>query len=131
MIPGSVVATTNANGETVYVENTTPLDETEIYNFWEGGGVNLDAGDLIDKTYLKLRSVVLSWNLPKKWLANTFLQDVRLSVFGNNLFIWTPKSNTFVDPELTSFGNDLEANFGEYSANPSSRRFGFNVSVKF
>ncbi len=131
VIPGSVVATTNANGETVYVENTTPLDETEIYNFWEGGGVNLEAGDLIDKTYLKLRSVVLSWNLPKKWLANTFLQDVRLSVFGNNLFIWTPKSNTFVDPELTSFGNDLEANFGEYSANPSSRRFGFNVSVKF
>ena len=80
---------------------------------------------------MKLRSVVLSWDLPKKWLASTFLTGVRLSLFGNNLFLWTPSSNTFIDPELTSFGNDLEGNFGEWSANPSSRKFGFNVNVKF
>ena len=52
-------------------------------------------------------------------------------IFGNNLLLWTPSSNTFIDPEMTSFGNDLEGNFGEYSANPSSRKFGFNVKVKF
>ena len=80
---------------------------------------------------MKLRSVVLSWDLPRKWLAGTFLTGVKLSAFGNNLFLWTPSSNTFVDPELTSFGNDLEGNFGEYSANPSSRKFGFNVNIKF
>ena len=39
--------------------------------------------------------------------------------------------NTFVDPETTSFGNDLQANFGEFSANPSSRKFGFNLNIKF
>lgn len=50
---------------------------------------------------------------------------------GNNLFVWTPSSNTFIDPEMTSFGNDLEGNYGEYTANPSSRRFGFNLMVKF
>jgi hypothetical protein len=64
-------------------------------------------------------------------LAKTPFQGVKLSAFGNNLFVWTPKSNTFVDPELTSFGNDLQGNFGEYSANPSSRKFGFNLMVKF
>jgi hypothetical protein len=74
---------------------------------------------------------MVSWNLPKKWLQKTFLSDVRLSAFGNNLFVWTPSGNTFVDPEATSFGNDLEGNFGEYSTNPSSRRFGFNLMVKF
>ena len=52
-------------------------------------------------------------------------------LFGNNLLLWTPSSNTFIDPELTSWGNDLEGNFGEYSANPSCRKFGFNVNVKF
>ena len=99
---------------------------------------------MVDKSYVKLRSVVLSWDLPKAWLAKTFLTGVKVSVFGNNglsmlkvyvngnnLFLWTPSSNTFIDPESSSFGNDLSGNFGEYSANPSSRKMGFNVSVKF
>ena len=131
IIPNSVNAVTDASGNTTYVENTTALDNTNIYNYWEAGGSDLESGFLVDKSYVKLRSVVLSWSLPKKWLAKTFLSDVKLSLYGNNLFIWTPSSNTFIDPELTSFGNDLEGAFGEYSANPSSRRYGFNVSVKF
>jgi len=45
--------------------------------------------------------------------------------------MWTPASNTFIDPESSSFGNDLDGAFGEYSSNPSSRKFGFNVNVKF
>jgi hypothetical protein len=45
--------------------------------------------------------------------------------------MWTPSSNTFIDPEASSFGNDLEGSFGEYSSNPSSRKYGFNVKVKF
>jgi len=58
-------------------------------------------------------------------------QTVKLSAYGNNLFVWTPSSNTFIDPEMTSFGNDLSGKYGEYTANPSTRRFGFNVLVKF
>lgn len=132
IIPNTVVQSgTDAEGNPIYVENTTPLDATNIYNYWNNGGTDLDAGFLVDKSYVKLRSVVLSWDLPKKWLAGTFLADVRLSFFGNNLLLWTPSSNTFIDPELTSFGNDLSGNYGEYSANPSSRRFGFNLTVKF
>ena len=131
IVPNSVVATTADDGSTVYVENTTPLDETAIFTYWDAGGAMLDRAFLVDKSYVKLRSVVLSWQLPSQWLAKTFLTGVTLSAFGNNLFLWTPKSNTFIDPEVTTFGNDLEGNYGEYSANPSSRKFGFNVQVKF
>ncbi|MBQ4412741.1 MAG: SusC/RagA family TonB-linked outer membrane protein [Prevotella sp.] len=127
IVPNSV----QSDGNGGYVENTTPLDPTQIYNFWNNGGFLSDESFLIDKSYVKLRSVVLSWELPKKWLSGTPLQGVKVSFFGNNLFLWTPSSNTFIDPELTSFGNDLSGNFGEYSANPSSRKFGFNVNVKF
>ena len=127
IVPNSV----QSDGNGGYVENTTPLDPTQIYNFWNNGGFLSDESFLVDKSYVKLRSVVLSWELPKKWLSGTPLQGVKVSFFGNNLFLWTPSSNTFIDPELTSFGNDLEGNFGEYSANPSSRKFGFNVNVKF
>ena len=132
VVPNSVVQSgTDDNGNPIYVENTVGLTPTQIYNFWNNGGWDRDADFLIDKSYVKLRSVVLSYDLPTKWLAKTFLTGVRVSFFGNNLFLWTPSSNTFVDPELTSFGNDLEGNYGEWSANPSSRKFGFNVNVKF
>ena len=132
IVPNTVVQTgTDAQGKPVYEDNTTPLNASNIYNFWNNGGLEMGAGNLIDKSYIKLRAITISWALPKKWIASTFLTDVRLSAFGNNLFLWTPAENTFVDPELTSFGNDLKGNFGEWSANPSSRKFGFNVSVKF
>ena len=138
VVPNSVQAVyqgknlvTDDNGNIVTQENSTFLTPTNIYKYWDAGGRDLDAAFLVDKSYVKLRSVVLSWDLPSKWFAKTFLTGVTVSAFGNNLFLWTPSSNTFIDPEMTSFGNDLEGNFGEYSANPSSRKFGFNVKVKF
>lgn len=132
IIPNSVCAVTAADGKTTtYVPNTTPLDETNYFNYFYAGGSDMGSGFLIDKSYVKLRSVVLTWELPKSWLAKTPFTTVRLSAFGNNLFVWTPSSNTFVDPEVTSFGNDLEGNFGEYLTNPSSRHFGFNLNVQF
>jgi len=127
VIPNSVRIDEDGN----YVENNIALTPTNIYNYWNNGGDDMDASFLVSKSYVKLRSVVLSWELPRKWLAKTFLAGVTLSAFGNNLFLWTPSSNTFIDPECTTFGNDLEGQFGEYSANPSSRKFGFNVNVKF
>lgn len=134
VIPNSVNEVTDADGNVAYVENTTGIGLTaynyKIYNYWNDGD-QLGSSFLIDKSYVKLRSVVLSWELPKHWFKNLFVKDVVLSAYGSNLFVWTPASNTFVDPELTSFGNDLEGNFGEYSANPSSRHFGFNLKFKF
>ena len=136
IIPGSINATPKYNDDGSYTledikENTTALDATNIFSYWDGGADELDSAFLIDKSYVKLRQVVLGWELPKKWFDNTPIRGLKISFYGNNLFVWTPKSNTFVDPELSSFGNDLEGQFGEYSANPSSRRFGFNLNVKF
>ena len=112
-------------------ENTTPLYGTDLCDYWSNGATDMGSFSLISKSYVKLRQVVLGWDLPKKWLAKTFLTGVRISLYGNNLLMWTPSGNTFVDPETSSFGNDLEGNFGEWSSNPSCRRFGFNVNIKF
>ncbi|MDO4195628.1 MAG: SusC/RagA family TonB-linked outer membrane protein [Prevotellaceae bacterium] len=127
IIPNSVVD----NGDGTYSENTVALTPTNIYNYWNNGDLGYDSSFLVDKSYIKLRQVVLAWDLPKAWLANTFLTGVKVSLYGNNLLMWTPSGNTFMDPESSSFGNDLEGNFGEWSTNPSSRKYGFNVSLKF
>ena len=134
IIPNSVNEVEDAEGNITYVENTTAIGLTgynnKIYDYWNDGD-QLGSSFLIDKSYVKLRSVVLSYELPKSWFKNFFVKNVVMSAYGSNLFVWTAKSNTFVDPELTSFGNDLEGNFGEYSANPSSRHFGFNLKFNF
>ncbi len=132
IVPNSVQQVLDENDNVIgYTENTTPLDETGIFTYWDAGGSELDRAFLVDKSYVKLRNVILSWQMPTKWFAKCFITGVNLSVFGNNLFLWTPKSNTFIDPETSTFGNDLDGNYGEFSANPSSRKFGFNVQVKF
>ncbi len=131
IIPNSVKEIDNGDGTYSYVENTTPISTANICNYYEGGADQLRSEFLVDKSFVKLRSVVIGYSLPARWLNNTFLGEVRISAFGNNLLLWTPASNTFIDPELTSFGNDLEGNYGEYTANPSTRQYGFNLSVKF
>ena len=56
---------------------------------------------------------------------------MKVTAYGSNLLLWTPKGNTYIDPELTSWGNDLVGNFGEYSANPTMRSVGVNLQLKF
>ena len=83
IIPNSVID----NGDGTYSENDIALNAKNIYNYWNNGELDMGAFSLIDKSYVKLRQVVLGWDLPSKWLAKTFLTGVRVSVFGNNLLL--------------------------------------------
>jgi outer membrane receptor protein involved in Fe transport len=118
-----------------YVENTTPIagftnNLNLYYNQTYKAGIG-DAYALIDKTFFKLRELSVSYSFPKSVLKNTFINSVDLSLVGNNLFLWTPDSNLYMDPELTTFGNDLAADYGEYGATPSTRSLGFNIKLSF
>lgn len=131
IVPNSVYAAGVDNeGNTIYAENTTPLTYDMIQSYW-ADQYDCDASDLVSKSFVKLRDVVLTWNIPQKWIDKTFLTGASISFFGRNLLMWTPDSNTFIDPEVSSFGNDLLGQFGEYGANPSTRTYGFNIKVSF
>ena len=130
IIPNSVQL---VNGN--YVENTVAvagfsntmnLYYNQSYNAGKGG-----AYALVDKTYFKLRELSISYSLPKSLLANTFISTVDVALVGNNLFLWTPNSNLLIDPEMTTFGTDMAADFGDYGATPSTRSLGFNVKLGF
>ncbi|WP_028908354.1 SusC/RagA family TonB-linked outer membrane protein [Xylanibacter ruminicola] len=120
-------------------ENTTPImlggsdyevgDYQDYYNNY-GWGLGGEAY-LVNKSYVKLRNITLAYQLPKSIVNQLYLSDVTLSLFCNNVFTWTHKSNTFIDPESSTRGNDLEGQFGELYVNPSCRTFGFNVGIKF
>ena len=61
------------------------------------------------------------------------IAGVDISIIGRNLLLWTPKSNTFTDPESTTFGDEegLGAGYGEYGATPTTRSFGFSLRLTF
>ena len=130
IVPNSVNKVTAADGTVSYVENTTALDYSYIQTYW-ADQYDCDASNLISRSFVKLRDVVLTWNVPAKWIDKTFLTGASVSLFGRNLLMWTPSDNTFVDPESTSWGNDLSGQFGEYGANPSTRTYGFNIKLSF
>lgn len=113
------------NGQ--YVPNTTPYSP---YALFSGAGNRSEASELVDASYMKLRELSLSYRLPGKWFDKTPLGGVSVGIFGNNLFIWTPKENKYIDPEINGAGNGNVQGF-EYTSIPSQRNFGFNIKVNF
>ena len=86
--------------------------------------------NVIDASYVKLREASLSYRIPKKNLDRTPFGEITVGIFGNNLFLWTPAENRYADPEINSAGATNLQGF-DYTAQPSQRNFGFNVSVSF
>jgi hypothetical protein len=80
-----------------------------------------------DASYVKLREVSLSYNLPKTILGNVF-QNASLSMVGRNLWI-IDKNLPYADPE-----SGLGAGNGQgvlSGALPTTRSIGFKVDLTF
>lgn len=85
---------------------------------------------VIDASYVKLREMSLSYKLPKTVLKKSPFGDLTVGLFGNNLFLWTPSANKYIDPEINSAGATNLQGF-DFTAQPSQRNFGFNISASF
>lgn len=123
IMPNSVIET--APG--VYEANTSVTYSSQDY--WTD---QADAStNLISGSFVKLREASLSYQLPMKWFKNTkSITGLQISIFGNNLALWTPKANTYVDPETSSYGNGNAQGF-EYGTTPSLRNMGFSIKADF
>ena len=126
IIPNSVYADGTENTSPIYLNNSSYQEYFNEYGAAQGGEFYL-----IDRSFVKLRNLTLAYSLPKSLVSKIYLSDITLSVFANNLFTWTHKTNRYIDPETSSYGNDLEGLFGELYSNPACRNFGFNVGIKF
>ena len=129
IIPNSVVD----NGDGTYSENTTPISFENITNFWGNTTNNpgIEKDHLIDKTFIRMRDLSLYYNLNDSFVKRIGLTKFSIGVYGRNLFLWTPKDNPYVDPESTSYGNDLLSEFGEFGSNPSQRNYGGTIKISF
>jgi TonB-linked SusC/RagA family outer membrane protein len=92
-------------------------------------GNNNEESSIFDASYVKLREVRLGYSIPKKWLHNTSIDDIKLSLVGRNLAILY-KNVPHIDPE-SGFSSDNGEQGQEFGQLPSSRNIGFNLNVQF
>lgn len=128
IIPNSVID----NGDGTYSENTTPVSFENVTNFFNTSqNPGIENTHLIDKTFIRLRDLNLTYSFNKKVTENLGLTKLSIGFYGRNLFLWTPNSNPYVDPETTTYGNDIVSEFGEFGSNPSQRAYGGVIKLSF
>lgn len=128
IFPNSVIE----NQDGTFSENTTPIDFESVTNLWDDSTLTSAAArSVIDKTFVRLRDLSFTYHLPKKVVQDIGVTNITFSLYGKNLILWTPKSNPFIDPEVTTFGNDIGSEFGEFNANPTQRTYGMAIKVSF
>ncbi|RYF26816.1 MAG: SusC/RagA family TonB-linked outer membrane protein [Flavobacteriales bacterium] len=145
---GSGIRTTYFNRERFVVPNSSYLDDAGNYvantnittrtggvDFWTNGPSNtaVNTNYSYSSAFWKLREVSLTYDLPKSVFSNVkFVKGARVSVQGRNLFIFTPDTNIYTDPEYSAAGADSNAiGFVGIGQTPPSRFFGATLSLTF
>ena len=100
----------------VFEKNTKVVSyETYIKDYWRKGPQLI-----FDETFIKLRELSLSYDIPKKLSSKLGLSSSSVSLVGQNLLLWT-KEYKYADPDKAS--DDLSS--------PSVRYVGFNLKLEF
>jgi TonB-linked SusC/RagA family outer membrane protein len=84
---------------------------------------------LYDTTYLKLREVTLSYQVPQRFVETLRLRNARLSISGRNLLTFTDYPG--MDPEVSNFGSQAIGRNIDVAPYPPSRQFWFSVNLGF
>lgn len=116
----------DANGNSV-PNKTVPYS---VYDYYTSVIDNTPGMNIVDASYVKLRSAGLSYTFNKTQLKSLPFGALTVGIYGNNLFLWTPKSNAYVDPEVNSSGAGNEQGF-DFAGTPSVRNYGINLKVSF
>ncbi|WP_316849955.1 SusC/RagA family TonB-linked outer membrane protein [Pedobacter agri] len=118
-----------------YVANTNITTRTGGVDFWTNGPTNMGVASnyVYSAAFWKLRELSLSYDLPKSVLGSLkYVKGARISVQGRNLFIWTPKTNIYTDPEYSDAGPDNNGiGIASLGQTPPARFYGATLSLTF
>lgn len=106
-----VEASTGYNNPWGYLSGTAPR-QAHIY----------------DASFVKLRNVTLTYDLPENLLNNTFIKKLSLSAIGRNLWI-IHKNVPYSDPEAGLSAGNIQGY--QSGAHPTMREIGASLKVQF
>lgn len=82
-----------------------------------------------DASWVRLRSLSLSYNFPRSWLNRSVVKSVQLSATGNNLWLYTKYLG--LDPETSSSSTATNIDGFAGFTYPAARTFLFSINVGF
>jgi hypothetical protein len=117
-----------------YVENTNITISDGGAGFWTNSTYNrgTTSNYVYSGDYWKWREASLSYSVPRGFIRNLTdaVQEVTISFQGRNLFLWTPKSNEYTDPDLSANDNNA-IGVSTLTTSPPTRYLGGSISLTF
>ena len=114
------------------IPNTVAVPTQDLY-FGNSFAINgTREWGIFDATVYHLREISIGYYVPAKYLAKTPFGAASLTLSGRNLWFFAPGVPKYCnfDPEVNSYGSTTVQGF-DYSAAPSTRRYGFTVNLTF
>lgn len=106
---------------------SAPGSDSDKNNYGNGNGSDLF---LLDGKYLRLKNIVIGYTLPKSLTKKLGMQRCRLYVNGQDIFTFS--NNSFIDPESSEFGGNMNNGGANSGRNyPTLKYWGFGVDVEF
>lgn len=114
--------------DATYAALTTDAENLGAQDAW----INTDLW-LHDASYLRLRNVVLGWNMPTRWFGKANISNARLTFTGVNLLTFTNYPG--LDPEIArDFEDNTDRNMSPnvtYLTPPQERSYLIGLNVTF
>ncbi|GAB4047819.1 SusC/RagA family TonB-linked outer membrane protein [Spirosoma litoris] len=82
-----------------------------------------DGGNIISRTFTKLREVVIGYNLPQSFTSRLGIKQASISFVGRNLLYFAEKKDIDIDQFTGNGRSDLQT--------PTTRRYGVNLNLTF
>lgn len=125
---GNSLSKVGLNQYDTYTNRWTPENPTNKY-FRTGGQApkgSYSSREIEDGSYLRLKTVALSYDFPKDWIKHIGLKSLNARMSVQNLFTWTKYSG--MDPEVSIRNTILTPGF-DYSAYPRARTIMFGITA--
>ncbi len=120
-----------SDGTGGFAPNTVAVSPQQ---YWEAitsrtGNLGINEANIYDATNIRLRNVNVNYTIPSKWLGDSGIQNVKLGLSANN--VWMIKNNlNGIDPESV-FATSTNATGFEYLSPPTTSSVFFNLSLSF
>ncbi|WP_456463279.1 SusC/RagA family TonB-linked outer membrane protein [Lutibacter sp.] len=132
---GNPIRADLADGGGIILDGVNPdgsVNTTRTYMGWYANAFGWarapQALHVYDASYVKLREIALTYDLPSDILANSFFKSVQFSITGSNLWIIS-KNLPYADPETGLSSGNLQGY--QSGVMPTTKDVGFNVKLQF
>lgn len=115
------------------VNGTQQLGYNIIKNYYTSGYANQTSNYLTKVNSLRLRTISLSWTLPRKWMqATKCLKRAQITASATNLLLFTNYKNGDPEAAASGAGTGGSSSVGfDYCGVPSTASFAFGVNLTF